>query len=346
MKSGRVKSQIGKFLLYGAPGTGKTSFMDMIIGNSPATIRRSTPLAVRPVAIYQVDMTNNTEWVKLSDEKKKQLVMRAAIGTKTESQEDSDSEESEAETASVNQGSVNPKRTSFTDDSSRPHPVAMSTSTADTSVKHHVQSSSTCDDLVKLIEECSRTGKIVTFYHKFHFIDSGGQPQFHEILPAFLRRMTLYMFVFKLSDELATKPMVEYYDNSGNAVGTPYQSPHTNEQLLKYCLQTLRSHRTFSKTDNGNSKIMIIGTHRDKEAECTTETREEKNERLAELLLPSFKGEVVYSLPNNGFIFAVNAKNPEEQDKALIGDVRKLIMTKCCPSLLMFLYDIMLWSWF
>ena len=72
---------------------------------------------------------------------------------------------------------------------------------------------------------------------------------------------------------------------------------------------------------------MIVGTHRDKEGECTTETRAEKNEKLASLLLPEFKDEVTYSnLAANQFIFAVNAKNPTLKDKALVKHIQELIL--------------------
>ncbi|ORU94809.1 MAG: hypothetical protein A6F72_09240 [Cycloclasticus sp. symbiont of Poecilosclerida sp. N] len=192
---------------------------------------------------------------------------------------------------------------------------------------------STCDGLVQLVEQCSRTGEAITTYRKIIFIDSGGQPQFHEMLPAFLRRMNLYVFVFKLSEELATKPVVEYYDISGESVGTPYQSAHTNEQLLQHCLRTLHTHRASSECTDKPSRIMVVGTHRDLEGECTTETRADKNKKLASLLLPAFKDEVTYSnLAEREFIFAVNAKDPQPQDKALAKDVQRLVLTECCPE--------------
>ena len=186
---------------------------------------------------------------------------------------------------------------------------------------------------MQLVELCSRTGETITSYHKILFTDSGGQPQFHEMLPAFLRRMNLYMFVFKLSEELATKPVVEYYSSSGEAVGTAYRSAHTNEQLLQHCLRALHTHRASSEKESKSSRIMIVGTHRDKEGECTTETRKEKNEKLASLLLPNFKDEVVYSdLSHDEFIFAVNAKDRELTDQALAKKIRDLILRKCSPK--------------
>ena len=145
--------------------------------------------------------------------------------------------------------------------------------------------------------------------------------------------MSLYIFVFKLSEELATKPMVEYFGEDGKRVGTPYQSAQSNEQLLKHCLRTLHTHRSSPDTKGECSKIMIIGTHRDEEHLCTTETREEKNKKLEELLLPMFQEEVVYyNLAENEVIFPVNAKNPEELDKSTARDIQSVVLTKCMPD--------------
>ena len=201
-----------------------------------------------------------------------------------------------------------------------------------------INSISTYDDLLKLMGKCSRTGEPVTSYRKIIFIDSGGQPQFHEMLPAFLRRMNLYIFVFKLSEELSAKSLVEYFDKTGEAIGRPYPSSHSSEQLLQYCLHAIHTQlHTHNVTSGKTPKIMIVGSHRDEEDKCSSETREDKKRKLAELLLPAFRNEVTYPdsgahLDEEDFIFAVNAKNPEEADKALARSVQRLIVTKLSPE--------------
>ena len=345
MKQGHVESQVNKVLLYGAAGVGKSSFMDVIVGNPPAQIRRSTPLAARPVTVFQVDMSHK-KWEKLSPKQRKEVLVKAAMSNwrRRDKEEDlssgddsiSDEEETEEHTVPVNSEAQH--NSSLRDPHHTPHPAGdlspsnpvPSNDTSQPDKTAILKSISKCDDLVQLMEECSKTGDSITIYRKVILIDSGGQPQFHEILPVFLRRMGLYMFVFKLSEELASKPMVEYYGESGKALGTPFKSAHTNEQLLQHCLRTLHTHRSISEE---KSQIMIIGTHRDKEEECTTETRKEKNQKLAGILLPSFKDEVTYSnQAESEFIFAVNAKDPQAQDRNLVKDIRRLILTKCCPK--------------
>lgn len=55
------------------------------------------------------------------------------------------------------------------------------------------------DKLFLMIDECPEgDDRIFSLLHKLMIIDSGGQPQFHEVLPIFLQKISLYAFVFKL----------------------------------------------------------------------------------------------------------------------------------------------------
>ena len=350
MIDGHVQSQISKILLYGAAGTGKSSFMDLNTGNTPSQTRRSTPLAARPVTVFQIDMTHlsHSEWAKLTPQQRKKVLVKAAIRRRIEASQESGSGSEEAQT----EAQIRERET----------PVSIETTTA--GVKHteagatnlhretpptsprsparQNQSSSqgisvsTYDDLIQLVDQHAVEGETITTYRKLYLIDSGGQPQFHEMLPAFLRGMTLCVFVFKLSEELTTKPMVEYYNQRGEPVGTPYQSPHTNQQLLEHCLRTLRTHRPSPDSQVKPSKIMVVGTHRDKEdpdPQVRAEKRAEKNRIISDLLLPSFQEEsVFYNLCTEEFIFPVNAKNPQEEDRDVVRDFQHLVLTECTPE--------------
>ena len=87
MKRGHIPSQISKILLYGAAGTGKSSFVDLILGNPPSEVRRSTPLAVRPVTIFHVDLTQK-EWLMLSSVDRKRIIARAMMNIQIKEEEE------------------------------------------------------------------------------------------------------------------------------------------------------------------------------------------------------------------------------------------------------------------
>ena len=63
------------------------------------------------------------------------------------------------------------------------------------------------NDLLSHMEECSAEGAVQIVIKRVQISDVGGQPQYLEILPIFLRGTSLYIFVFKLLyvDNLAKK---------------------------------------------------------------------------------------------------------------------------------------------
>ena len=54
------------------------------------------------------------------------------------------------------------------------------------------------------------------------FIDSGGQLQYHDILPLFVQNPGVAIFVLNLSEKLSHQPAIEYYGADGKPVGKAY----------------------------------------------------------------------------------------------------------------------------
>ena len=91
-----------------------------------------------------------------------------------------------------------------------------------------IQDSSSKGELVQLVEK-SQGSKRFLELQWIHFIDSGGQPQFHEVLPAFIRNTTATIFVMKLSERLDEHPVIKYYDKNGQVCGKPFHHALSNE---------------------------------------------------------------------------------------------------------------------
>ena len=84
MKNGHVKAWLCKLLMYGHAGSGKTTSMEIIVGNKPPKHRESTPLATRPTTIYRVNLESE-EWAKLTTlNDRKSLLARALIRDATQ----------------------------------------------------------------------------------------------------------------------------------------------------------------------------------------------------------------------------------------------------------------------
>ena len=163
---------------------------------------------------------------------------------------------------------------------------------------------------VGLAEAKSLDGKIIA-----QLLDCGGQPQFLEILPQFIGGMSLGILVIDLSMRLDEHPLSYFYGEDGEPVGEGVKSSMTNEQLFRLFLQMIVS----QSQEHSKTKFLIVGTHRDEEENSVGETREQKEEKIADIITSSGTEEnVIYTDQSyEHIIFAVNAKHPEECDVAL-----------------------------
>ena len=158
-----------------------------------------------------------------------------------------------------------------------------------------------------------------------HVLDTGGQPPFHEVMSIFSKHTSVALLVFRLSERLDARPMVEYYDASGQLVGTPHRSPLTCEQVVEVMARSLQS----SPTDGKLPKVVVVGTHKDKESECPNETQQQKNEKLRRILCPVMQDELIfYGDSFEELIFPVNTMGRGEEEERIAKMLRQEI-EKC-----------------
>ena len=153
--------------------------------------------------------------------------------------------------------------------------------------------------------------------------DCGGQPQFLEILPKFIDNLSLGILVTDLSQRFDEYPMNYYYNEEGKSVGEGVKSTLTNEQIIRLCLRMIVSKSQGNRCVN----VVFVGTHRDEEYKCT-ETREEKNRKLKDMVKSlGLEKNVIYR-NDDELIYALNAKNPEKVDHLMAGELREVIMNQ------------------
>ena len=146
--------------------------------------------------------------------------------------------------------------------------------------------------------------------------DSGGQPQFLEILPIFIHHISLGIIVIKLNERLDCFPMMEFYNEEGESVGEPYKSCYSQWQVVKHFLRALKSQAGEGK----DVKFLFIGTHKDRMKECD-ESFEDKNYILQQIV-HSFNmlANIIYN--GLGLIFPINAETPKAEDWEVMKQVR------------------------
>ncbi len=109
-----------------------------------------------------------------------------------------------------------------------------------------------CDELKVLFEDSA-----TMFY-----TDTGGQPEFQEVLPCLVGGPTLFLLVFDLSKGLNKQYKVVYtsYEKCD-----PYESTFTVKEVMLQYLSTIWSYYNgLSQEDRCSVKILILATHKDK----------------------------------------------------------------------------------
>ena len=153
--------------------------------------------------------------------------------------------------------------------------------------------------------------------------DSGGQPQFREILPRFISGLALAILVVNLSERLDEYPTSYFYGKDGKPVSKGQNSKLTNEQMLRQFLQMVVS----QSRENKKIKFMFVGTHKDLEHKCN-EAREIKESKLS-AMVKSFdlQDNAIYADHEcKKLIFSINAKEPDASDYEVGQKIMKKVM--------------------
>ena len=347
IKKGVIEVHLVKCVISGVAGAGKTCLELLLLGKKPPKVRRSTGCAepIRAVSGTRIQFFDGG-WKVVSEEDLEDMIAHSIpifcdsldedipaeqLEYLLQQQLSSDTTQDKATPTSQNQATPTPKgnTTPSTKDktSSSPSeaPQQATTSVLNDLIKRMNKvalpevsdsDSDTSDDGAKESEKL----KDLSGSNWIHLIDSGGQPEFYDLLPIFIRHASSIVFVQRLCDSLKDHPVVEFYNDEGKLVGVRYRYPLTCEEILKCMVRTLHSHPTEGK----HSNIMVAGTFRDKESECR-ETRAKKNKILFNLLHPHFPNDLVlYGAPRE-LIFPLNTKHPDEDDQKVAKLLREAI---------------------
>ena len=319
----------------GITGSGKTCVTAVTLDEEPPQEHDSTPMMQRPVQVVVIHV-DEPKW-KRKDPQEMRKVLAAVVKAhklhrpivfvvdtpQPVTRQENGSSSSNPSTSSAENIQPLPPMPVLASQSTNP----SSKEASDSTFECLLQSCSTDEEFVRLISECDATSEGVLEQNFVHFIDSGGQPQFFEVLPVFLKNTSVCIFVMRLCDALDQLPTVGYY-KKGCPVGKTHPSARTNEEIFQQVVRTLHSFRSM-KSANKPPKIVVVGTHKDLEHECP-QSREEKNKKLNSMLSPDLQEHVIYSKRSmEELIFAMNAKNPGHEEKNVAGEIRRVITEEC-----------------
>ena len=351
-------------LLVGVAGAGKTHTKHLLFRWAPPESRNSTPLATRPVQAIRVWASTQSGQLQEVDPDELDEILACTVATGVPLERVTSFNNCfacfyncfETQTTSAEHSSSS-KRPHFIDNQaisagispSEIPPLYSTTETPPNESTFYKQNCCCCrvasfqgseseqitmaalDKTAHQIANTRQSHKLLSG-DWIYLIDSGGQIEFLEVLPAFLQHISVCLFVTKLSEMLSECPQLEYFEN-GQPVGESTQCPFTNEEMLMRCVQTVQS-QFISQSNNTNqdSKLVMVGTHQDLEDQCL-ESREEKNQKLRSKLCPKFDQSLVFrGLQMEELIFPINAKNPDAQDHEVADKITEVIFNIASSS--------------
>ena len=272
-------------IIFGPPGVGKSSLFQVLLGNNPNPVCSSTGVLCRKLVQAKVAITALAGKSKSSwhlvSIEDEILRLRSTIKTVIEKPK-------QAEPPSVD---INIDKSKMKVEEKLFHPS--------TEVPTQIQHSST----------------LMACY------DSGGQPEYFDVMPALMTIPTGNIMVFDLSKDVHSKIKSELYEE-GKSSGLQYQAHYTTAELMKTAIATIQSYSNNDSTDTSESNtshLLVVGTHLDKCGQAFDEKLQKVTEIETIMCTDLLAGETVqmiYRDRNGRIIHPISNKDYEGRDEA------------------------------
>ena len=201
--------------------------------------------------------------------------------------------------------------------------------------------SATLDDAKKLIKEVLVSRKLhsiegIEKTTTLYFMDTGGQPEFHEIMPIILNGPALHLIFFNLTFDLDDPISIQFCKPDGTNSTITYKSSYTGKQMIYQLLSSLYN---FSKDVLPDSKpaAVLIGTYLDQLkdlAEQGEKKIDEISDSLNELLHNvefHSQGFLTYPMEGKMFIPINNYSGNEEEIRQLQAFLKRVVDDRFAP---------------
>ena len=170
--------------------------------------------------------------------------------------------------------------------------------------------SSTSQSMVRLVKD-PKNSPILSMLELIHMIDTGGQPEYMEMMPHLIHSCHLAVLVLNLMFGLDDYPPIQLHEK-GIAYKRALPSQHTNRQVIQKLASTLQAKR-FSCKKGQCFRLLVVATHKDCVKGDLAARLEAIEQVLNDILLPSCKGELIVFSANQ-IAFVLNLKDPDSDD--------------------------------
>ena len=171
----------------------------------------------------------------------------------------------------------------------------------------------------------AKSSKEALVLELLHMIDTGGQPEFMEVMPCLIHNSDLTILVLDVTKNLDAYPTLSFHED-GTAFKKTIVSSRTNRQIIQQLASTMQAKRGKKKGVK-ISKFLVIGTHKDcVDKAKLSEVLSDLNKELANIFLPMMEKELIVCKEGE-IMHAVNLLNPDSDDEKLLDSVRSSIVS-------------------
>ena len=305
-------------VLHGPPGSGKSSLKRTVLGEDPLPQVEQNSTGIMENAVRAVSMDRMKSFTVITD---KDLLELLAASMKHCAQQKSSRDQMSANVSDTSVVPLPKRIARFFQSIFRVRDISGSTDTSlpssqqipDITLQSASAILSTIRDTMKNAKPSSDLFK--SKWH--HIIDSGGQPHFQDLFPFLYNNSSSFqLLVMRLTDELDEKSKMCFTVEGENALKNGQRLQLTNRQYIEKMCQ-------IAASSNPPSRVMIVGTHKDKLGDNAEAMIRELNQALEDIRKKY--GDVLICKNDDQTVFDINTMATGQERKEYTAELQKMI---------------------
>ena len=299
-------------VLHGPPGSGKSSLKRAILGKDPLPEEKQNSTDIMKNAVRAVYMYRLKSFNIVSNEELVELLAQAMLNEikKVKESKSTAADSGNKLVPNVSAIKSNEIKQQTVHDEQSLRDIAVPTNTRSASKDFPDSSSELISLTLSKIRDMLKNGKFSSDLFNstwHHLIDSGGQLQYQDIFPFLYKSPSFQIVLMRLIDGLDEKLPNCYTVKGKNAFENEHRLQLTNRQYIEKMCQ-------IAASANPPSKVMIVGTHKDKLGDDAEAKIEELNQALKDV--KKKYGKVLICKSDDEIIFDINtmAKGKEREE--------------------------------
>ena len=297
-------------VLHGPPGSGKSSLKQAILGEDPLPEEKQNSTDIIKNAVRAVSVDRLKSFEVIEDEDLVELLAEAMlneINAEADSGNEPLTNQSAIESNEIIQKTDVPHDEQSLNEDCRVPDISPTNTSASNGIPSSISES--VSPTLSKIRDMLKNGNFSSdlfdsTWH--HLIDSGGQSQYKDIFPLLYNSPSFQIVLMRLIDGLDKKLPNCYTVKGENALKNQHLQLTNRQYIEKMC--------QIAASANPPSKVMIVGTHKDKLGDDAEATIKELNQALEDI--KKKYGEVLIYKSDDKIIFDINtmAKGKERKE--------------------------------